>query len=85
MTPDERALCYAYRFPPKGTRKMAYNKISEIIGFPAGGIRECVRTFLDEKATRGRKQGWRKTTKAEDRVILQKFHKVSPPFVIVTR
>ena len=83
MNPNEKALCYAYRNLPKGTKKMSYNDIAKIVGVKEGSVRECVATFLDDKAKRGRKKGWRKTTKAEDRVIMTKFHKVSPPYVMV--
>lgn len=74
-----KALCYGYRNPPPGQKKLAYNKIAGLVGFTEGAVRESVATFLDVKKKRGRKKGWRKTTKAEDQVIMEKFHKVRPP------
>ena len=38
-----------------------------------------IKNFYEEKAKRGRKVGWRKTTKAEDKVLMDKFHQLRPP------
>ena len=45
----------------------------------ASAISEAASTFKDEKEKRGRKTGWRKTTKDEDKIIIQKFHHLRPP------
>ena len=42
-------------------------------------ISEAAATFKEEKRKRGRKQGWRKTTKSEDKQILTTFKKLRPP------
>ena len=39
-------------------------------------IKKAADTFHDEKSPVGRKLGWRKTTKAEDKKVLSTFHKV---------
>ena len=79
MNPATRALCFGYRNPPPGQKKLPFWKIGELLGYSEGAVRECVNTFSDVKSKRGRKTGWRKTTKAEDKVIMEKFHKVRPP------
>ena len=56
-------------------------KVKKTDGTPPsiGAIKEAVYTFHEEKQKVGRKKGWRKTTKSEDKVILKVFHKVRPP------
>ena len=44
-----------------------------------GAVRQCVMKFHEPKAKRGRKSGYRKTSKAEDKVVLQTFRKLRPP------
>ena len=46
---------------------------------PAGTIRSAVKRFLAVRRVRGRKEGWRKTTPAEDAKILAAFRKVRKP------
>ena len=46
-----------------------------------GAVQEAVKTFHDHKEQVGRKVGWRKTTKAEDKQIMVTFHKFRPPGV----
>lgn len=85
MDDKNRALCFLYRNPPKGQKKLPYSKIADKVRNKDGGnptpaaVRDCVTNFHKPKATPGRKKGWRKTTKAEDKTILKKFHKVRPP------
>ena len=43
-----------------------------------GAIKEAADNFNKGKASVGRKVGWRKTTKAEDKSMLSTFHKVRP-------
>ena len=79
-------MCYFYRFPPKdsGVCPLSYPRIAQIVrkqdGTPptAEGVRLAVRDFYREKFQRGRKQGWRKTSAAEDKVLMKTFHKVRP-------
>ena len=40
---------------------------------------EAAAASMDDKAKRGRKKGWRKTTKAEDKIVLATFKKNRPP------
>lgn len=42
-------------------------------------ISKAALAYHAEKKARGRKEGWRKTTKKEDRTILKTFHKLRPP------
>lgn len=85
MDEKNRALCFFYRNPPKGHKKLAFVKIVRLVKNKAGdepsegAVRECVKNFHNDKATRGRKVGWRKTTKAEDKVVIKSFHKLRPP------
>ena len=46
---------------------------------PKATVYDAVKNFKLKKATRGRKAGWRKTTAAEDKTLLQTFHKVRKP------
>ena len=81
-----RAHCYALRNPPPGVKKTPIatiikekmvRKLDGKVPTP-GGISYAAATFKSEKAQRGRKEGWRKTTKAEDREIVKKFHHLRP-------
>ena len=64
---------------------MTYAKIADLVQnedgeHPTeGAVRQCVSKFHSAKGKRGRKSGYRKTSKAEDRAILQAFRKLRPP------
>ena len=63
-------------------RPQPYKEIAKLIGrprMPAGTIRSAVKRFLAARRVRGRKEGWRKTTPAEDAKILAAFRKVRKP------
>ena len=86
MDKTNRALCWAYSYPRGGTKKV---KLCDIVKrklvtcidgrVPSeGAISEAARTYLTEKQQRGRKTGWRKTTKAEDRKIIATMRKLRP-------
>lgn len=87
MDMANRALCYALRKPPKGVKKtsikdiIAQKLVVKLDGkAPSpGAISEAANTFKEVKNQRGRKTGWRKTTKQEDTSLLQTFRKVRPP------
>ena len=85
MNAENRALCVFYRNPPNGSKRLTYAKIAEIVQNEDGehpteeAVRRCVVNFHEPKAKRGRKAGYRKTSKAEDKVILQAFRKLRPP------
>ena len=85
MSPENRALCFFYRNPPNGDKKLTYAKIADLVQnedgeHPTeGAVRHCVLNFHSAKDKRGRKAGYRKTSKAEDKVILQAFRKLRPP------
>ena len=87
MDANNCALCYFYRHPPPGSdaKPMKYADIADIVvkkdgEHPSvGGVHKAVKEFMEVKQTRGRKTGWRKTSKAEDAAILAAFHKCRPP------
>ena len=80
-----RALCYALRHPPNGMSKAKYKDIAKVVKKRDGkkpthaAIAQAAASFTAEKATRGRKQGTRKTSKSEDKVLLTTFKKCRPP------
>ena len=70
-----QALCFCYRNPPPSSEVMpqAYTAIPQLIGRPTtsiGAIKMAVRRFGKDKTPRGRRTGWRKTTKADDACII---------------
>jgi len=87
MDAKNRALCWAFRFPREGATKI---KLADIIKkklvictdghVPSeGAISEAARNHLAEKNQRGRKDGWRKTSKVEDRKVFATMKKLRPP------
>ncbi len=85
MDEANRAMCYALRNPPKGTKKTKFKDIRLVVrkkdGKPPSipGIQKAALAFKQEKQKKGRKLGWRKTTKEEDKKLMQTFHKLRPP------
>ena len=82
-----RAMCHALRNPPPGVKKTKFKdiiknklvvKIDGTVPTPSA-ISQAASTFKTSKAQRGRKQGWRKTTKEEDKTVLKTFHRLRPP------
>ena len=89
MDARTEALCYLLRNPPDcwDVKPMPYKDIPEYIQQPSlepKRIEKIVERFNDELKTRGRKEGWRKTTTAEDKQMLQTFHKVRQPLGSLT-
>ena len=83
---DERsqALCYFYRHPPKGSgvKPIPYTKIPKLIPgkkLNADQVRMSVKRFHLKRKPRGREQGFRKTTPAEDKEVLSTFFRVRQP------
>ena len=85
MDQANKALCYAYRNPAPGNRKLKCWEIAQLVfkkdgTHPTpGAVFNAATTYLEEKETRGRKQGSRKTTKQEDKDLLKTFHRLRPP------
>ena len=86
MDDANRAMCYALRHPPaRGAKPMKYKDIRKLVRKTDGrlptipSIHEAAVTWMDEKGQRGRPVGSCKTTKAEDKKILEVFHKLRPP------
>ena len=82
-----KALCHAYRHPAKNQKKA---KLSDMIkqklvvktdgtAPTPGAISEAVREFKEPKQKRGMKKGWQKTTKAENKKVMEVFKKLRPP------
>ena len=86
MDDRNRAPCFVLRSPPSGQEVTSFNDIrAQKLVFKKDGtipsvsvIKEAADSLHDEKATVGRKVGWRKTNKAEDKKLLSTFHKVRP-------
>ena len=85
MNQANRAMCYALRHPGPGMAPTKYNVIQKLVRKTngkkpsLGAIAEAARDFKIEKKKRGRKLGYKKTSKDEDKTILQTFHKLRPP------
>ena len=87
MNAGDRALCYFYRHPPadSGVRPLSYRRIARLVVKKNGtqpsstGVYKAVAEFRTIKRARGRRAGWRKTTKDEDKIIMSTFHKLRPP------
>ncbi len=86
MDAATRAMCYAYRNPGPGQKPLKLKHIRKLVKCKDGktrptlsGISQAASSFKEEKQKRGRKTGWRATTKAEDKQILRTFHKLRPP------
>ena len=84
MGAAQQALCFFYRNPPanSGVKPQPYKEIAKLIQqpqTPVGTIRAVVQRFHQARQVRGRKQGWRKTTPAEDAQVLACFRKIRRP------
>lgn len=85
MSEAGRGICYVNRFPPAGAPKLPYSEIGKLVkqvdGFVPTDSAMCqaARDYNDEKQKRGRKTGWRKTSKVEDKKIMEVFHTARPP------
>ena len=80
-----RAMCHTLRNPPPGSKRTSFRQIAAMVvktdgTHPTeGGVRAAAKQFGAEKQKRGRKEGHKKTTAREDRVILKKFKFLRPP------
>ena len=85
MDEGTRAMIFALRNPPKGTKKVKLKDIRKLVKKKNNrrptlqSISDAANTFKTPKMKRGRPLGSRATTKAEDRNILNTFKKVRPP------
>ena len=87
MDAENRVLCYVYRNPPPGFGKgLKWAAIAKRVWNTGGrthptaaGVRHCVLNWRAERRKRGRRKGWKKTTKEEDKLITKCFHKVRLP------
>ena len=88
MDPATQALCFFYRNPPaeSGVKPQPYKAIAKLIKQPkinTSRLKMAVHRFMVKKAPRGRKAGWRKTTVAEDNLIVSTFYKVRQPLGVL--
>ena len=85
MNLDNRALCFAYRNPPPGRKKLKFKEIRKLVKKldgqrpSIGAIAQAVKSFQKEKNKRGRKEGQKSTSKEEDRAMVETFKKLWPP------
>ena len=89
MNAENRALCYFYRYPPKGSDVQSVKKWAQIARLvwnadgkthpSANAVKYCVLNWRRVNKKRGRKKGWRKTTTQEDKNILASFQKARQP------
>ena len=87
MGAANRALCFFYRHPPEdsGVKPLPFSRIRLRVVKADGSApseeacRNCVRDFHNVKGKRGRKHGWRKTSRAQDNTILCAFRRLRPP------
>ena len=85
MDDANRGICYALRFPPDGSKPTKLNDIRKVVRKKNGqkptlqAIALAASSYKDEKGLRGRPLGSKATTKAEDKKIMQVFHKWRPP------
>ena len=81
MDARNRALCGAFRNPREGTTEVT---LADIVSkklvvckdrqVPSeGAILKAAKQYFAEEQQRGRKEGWRKTSKVEDLKILHTF------------
>ena len=76
MNEKNRALCFAYRNPPRGEKKTKYIDIQKKVRNVRGGkvtlgaIAEAAASYGKEKGALGRPKGSHKTSKAEEKVIM---------------
>ena len=60
MSEKTKAICYGYRNPPPGQKKLSFNKIKDLVKLEnghnptEGAVRLCVKTFGEVKNKRGR-------------------------------
>ena len=85
MDEANRALCFAYRNPPPGVAKTPFKDLIKLVkktdgSRPTiGAVSDAAATFKNEVGAIGRPLGAKKTTKAEDRKLMQTFKKLRPP------
>ena len=86
MDDANRAMCYALRHPPgRKTKPMKYTDIRKLVRKTDGrlptisSIAEAAATYMEDKGQRGRPQGSCKTSKEEDKIIMDTFHRLRPP------
>ena len=85
MDLSNRALCFALRNPPKGMPKTPYKDIRKLVRKTDGSkpktsaMCDAAKNFMKEKGQQGRPAGSRKTSKAEDKALMDVFHKIRPP------
>lgn len=84
MDERNRAIVYVHRNPPPGFKKTSYETLKKFVRKTDGttpthgAMWEAAKAYVDEKGQRGRKEGWKKTTKEEDKQLMSVFKKNRP-------
>ena len=84
MDTKNKALCYALRNPPPGSKKMAFDKIPDHVVKTDGtapsiqAVKDAVYSYNKERTVVGRRTGWQKTTASENGTILRTFKTLRP-------
>ena len=86
MDEASRAMCYALRNPGRDQKPVPLKEIRKLVTKKntkkkptLQAISQAAKTYPMEKMKRGRKIGQKKTSKQEDKRILQTFKKLRPP------
>ena len=85
MDEANRAKCWALRNPPKGIVKTKFKDLKKLVHKTdgkrpsIGAMAEAAKNFGKAKGVGGRREGWRKTSKAEDLKIVDTLKKIRPP------
>ena len=85
MDLPNKAICYAMRNPSDGSPKMKYKDLAKMVRKTdgtkptIGAMCDAAKHFKFEKGQRGRPRGSKKTTKAEDKIVVNTFHAIRPP------
>jgi len=80
-----KAICYTMRNPPEGIRKMRYTQLVDLVSKTdgtkpsIGAMSSAAKNYKTEKGQRGRPVGSNKTSKEQDKLIMNTFKKLRPP------
>ena len=84
MDLQNRALCFALRNPPSGEKKVPFNELRDHVRKTDGSkpsiqaVKDAVYDYRKVRNPVGRKAGWQKTSKKDNKTILQTFKQLRP-------
>lgn len=85
MDEENRAMCFALRHPPNGGKPAKLEDICKVVWKKDGkhpginAVHDAAKNYNAEKGTRGKPPGATKTSKAENKKIMDTFHRIRPP------